>query len=177
MARDYISIGPTPAAEDCQQVGPTYDHTAARAECRRFLELIRETVGPEPIGARLAVKSNPHDFGSYLEVVCYYDDENETATKYAFRCETDAPEHWPAPTATTTPDGPRFQVATIHGQSVSLFHVIDTAQPADEQPAIVHTSADRDHATTAAEAYHRGAECPTCRNPHPDQDAQQEAHQ
>ena len=126
MARDYISIGPTPAAENCQQVGPTYDHTAARAECRRFLELIRQTVGPEPIGARLAIKSNAHDFGTYLEVACYYDDENETATDYAFRCETEAPENWPAPPEDAPSHEPSAElddadivgpIALIHGRA------------------------------------------------------------
>lgn len=99
MARDYVSIGPTPSAEQCQQVGtPEYDHTAARAECRRFLALIRQTLGDEPEGAQLGIKSNPHEYGSYLEVVCYYDDENETAADYAYRCDAEAPENWPEPT-------------------------------------------------------------------------------
>ena len=94
MARDYIDIGPTPCEEDCAQVGQPDYATKARAECNRFIELIRRALGPEPEGARLAVKSNPHDFGPYYEVVCYYDTDNEEATRYAYRCEGEAPVRW-----------------------------------------------------------------------------------
>jgi hypothetical protein len=93
--RDYITIGPVPAEESCQQVGtPSYDPQAARAECRRFIEAILKVVGPEPEQANLHIKSNPHDFGTYLEVVCYFDVDDKEATEYAYRCESDAPTTW-----------------------------------------------------------------------------------
>jgi hypothetical protein len=94
--RDYIEIGSSPAGEDCIQVSRDTDYLPAmRKECQRFLELIRKTLGPEQGTARLYVKSNPHDFGSYLEVTCSYDDQDEEGMKYAFRCEREAPEFWP----------------------------------------------------------------------------------
>ena len=92
--RDYVDIGPSPSAEPCVSVGELNYTERAREECRRFIVAIRETIGPEPAGARLAIKSNPHDFGSYLEVVCYYDTDDADAEEYAFKCESDAPEHW-----------------------------------------------------------------------------------
>lgn len=91
---DYIAIGPTPADEPCEQLGPNYDPQRARAECKRFIALIRKTLGDEPPGARLRIQSNAHDFGTYYEVVCSYDEDNETAAKYAFRCESEAPTTW-----------------------------------------------------------------------------------
>ena len=97
MARDYIDIGSTPALEDCAQVGSENYERRAREECNRFIALIRKTLGEEPEGARLAVKSNPHDFGTYYEVVCYYEDTNDEARKYAMRCEDEAPEKWGPP--------------------------------------------------------------------------------
>lgn len=94
MARDYVTVGSTPAEEDCAQVGsPGYD-LVARDECRRFVELLRKTFGPEPEGARLAVKAFSHDFGTYHEVVCYYDPTMEESVAYAFRCEGEAPTRW-----------------------------------------------------------------------------------
>ena len=48
----------------------------------------------EPEGAKLEVKPCNHDFGVYYEVVCYYEDENKDAVKYAFDCESDGPETW-----------------------------------------------------------------------------------
>ena len=103
MARDYVDIGSSPSDEDCAQVGSPDYYTRAKAECARFIELIRKTVGEEPPGAHLAVKSNPHDFGTYYEVVCYYQDTDEEAQKYAFRCENDAPAKWDTPAAPVAP--------------------------------------------------------------------------
>ena len=92
---DYINIGPAPAEEDCAQVGDDDDYyVKAKIECRKFIELIRKELGPEPEGAKLVVKSFPHDFGNYCEVVCRYDVENEKAVEYAFKCEADAPTTW-----------------------------------------------------------------------------------
>ena len=92
--RDYIEIGPSPCGESCVQLGEENYPTRARAECNRFIQLIREVLGTEPSGARLAVKGHPHDFGTYYEVICYYDPENQAALEYAFRCESDSPETW-----------------------------------------------------------------------------------
>jgi len=95
MARDWMEIASAPYDEDCVQVNPQGDyHDAMKAECRRFIELIRKKLGPEPPGAYLSVKSCPHDFGTYYTVVCYYDDQNQEAAAYAYLCESDAPRTW-----------------------------------------------------------------------------------
>lgn len=95
VMRDYITIGCTPADEDCQSVGmPSYNPAEARRECEQFRNLIRQTVGPEIGTARLAIKSFSHDFGSYYEVVCYFDDHDEEAMDYAFHCESCSPTKW-----------------------------------------------------------------------------------
>lgn len=92
--REYLEIGSAPADEPCAQVGDPDYGIKATDECRRFIELIRATLGPEPHGARLTIKSFPHDFGSYLEVVCKFDPTIESAVAYAFRCEAEAPTRW-----------------------------------------------------------------------------------
>lgn len=92
--RDYLSIGSTPCDEPCAQVGAEDYYARSMKECKAFIDLIRRKLGPEPNNARLAVKAFPHDFGTYHEVVCYYDDEDEKATEYAFKCEDDAPSKW-----------------------------------------------------------------------------------
>jgi hypothetical protein len=72
----------------------------ARKECQRFINQIRNHYGSEPQGARLYIKSNPHDFGSYLSVECEFiwnpmaefSDEEEEWTpsqEYAFAIEGD----------------------------------------------------------------------------------------
>ena len=95
MAKDYISIGGSPCDEQCVQVEPTGAYVGPmRDDCKRFMELIRKVLGQEPDGAYLSVKGFPHEFGTYYEVVCYFDDENEEARKYAFRCESESPTQW-----------------------------------------------------------------------------------
>jgi hypothetical protein len=87
-------IGSTPPEEDCAQVGqPGYD-AAAIIECTRYIAQLREQFGLEPEGARLYIKSNPHDFGTYYEVCCEYDDEIEASGTYAFKCEGEAWPEW-----------------------------------------------------------------------------------
>lgn len=92
--RDYLNIGSTPPDEDCTQVGAENADALMQAECRRYIEALRAKLGPEPFGAILRVKSFAHDFGTYYEVVCYYDDRFEDALEYAFKCESDGPQTW-----------------------------------------------------------------------------------
>ena len=94
--RDYINIGSSPYDEDCAQVGtPDYHEKVAR-ECRAFKGQLIRQFGEPPAGAAVGIKSFPHDFGTYHEVVCYFDTEDEAATKYAFSLENDAPANWDA---------------------------------------------------------------------------------
>jgi hypothetical protein len=89
-----MDLGSAPPLEDCAQVGCDDYHDRARKECRAYINLLRRTVGEEPNGASLSVKSNPHDFGTYLSVVCLYDPAVPGALDYAFRCESEAPQEW-----------------------------------------------------------------------------------
>lgn len=91
--RDYIDIGPNPADETlCYDVQSSAKEQ--QSECRAFITAIRRKLGEEVGSARLAIKGNPHDFGTYYEVVCYYDDNDEEGMNYAFKCESDAPSTW-----------------------------------------------------------------------------------
>lgn len=93
--KDYISIGNAPVEETnlAQLDKPDYLEKAKR-ECQAFIQQLRRERGDEPNGAKLTIKHNPHDFGTYLDVVCYFDDTNEAATKYAFACESETPAFW-----------------------------------------------------------------------------------
>ena len=92
--RDYITIGSSPSSEDCAQVGTDNYEAQSRQECQAFIAQLRRQFGTEPMLSRLSIKTFPHDFGSYQEVVCYYDDEDEEARDYAFRLESETPEYW-----------------------------------------------------------------------------------
>lgn len=92
--RDYITIGSTPCDEPCAQVGSADYHARARREMRAFIGQLRRVFGPEPEGAHLAVKSFPHDFGTYHEVVCYFDTDHPDSAKYALKIEAETPWEW-----------------------------------------------------------------------------------
>src|SRR5207244_10117966 len=83
-----------PPCEPCAQVGREGYLEQARRECQAYIALLRRTLGEEPAGAKLSFRSNEHDFGTYLSVVCYYDPAIEGAIDYAFRCESEGPDEW-----------------------------------------------------------------------------------
>jgi hypothetical protein len=87
MSTDYLEISAVPFEEPCVQVGSADYERWSKVECRALINQLRRVLGPEPTGARLVVKANPHDFGTYHEVACRYDDSNEEAMEYAFACE------------------------------------------------------------------------------------------
>lgn len=92
--RDYLSLGPTPSGEDCAQVGSDNYTARARRECKVFKEQLIRTFGEPPFGTGFRIKSNPHDFGSYLDVEVYYEDESDEATEYALDVESGLPCYW-----------------------------------------------------------------------------------
>jgi hypothetical protein len=91
---DYLEIGPVPYDEECAQVGTDGYLSRARIECAVFLHQL-ERAFPNPPGCTyFRIKSNPHDFGSYLEVHVIFDEEDETSREYAFNVEGNTPVNW-----------------------------------------------------------------------------------
>jgi hypothetical protein len=92
--RDYISIGSSPASESCVQVGSDNYDAQSRKECIAFKNQLERMFIDFPDGTYLTIKSFPHDFGSYREVVCWYDDEDEDSQSFAYNIENSTPEYW-----------------------------------------------------------------------------------
>ena len=87
--RDYLCLGPVPAYEYCEQVGtPEYDYQKDTVNLWRYRDMLRER-WPE---ADFAIKSFPHDFGTYREVVVYYDTEENDPI--AYEVEANLPTTW-----------------------------------------------------------------------------------
>ena len=97
--RDYVDMGATPHDEPCAQVGtPDYEERA-RVECRAYVEQLhrlatRDYPTTVPAGARIRVKANAHDYGSYFEVVVDFDNDDEAQVEFAYWLEAHAPAHW-----------------------------------------------------------------------------------
>lgn len=95
--KDLIYLGPCPADETCVGVDDPAYEALGPLQCLRWIKLLRSTFGPEPDGARLFVKANPHDLGTYHEVVCEFDDDRAAyplAMDYALRCDWEQPPTW-----------------------------------------------------------------------------------
>jgi hypothetical protein len=86
---DYLNIGATPNEEDCAQVGSVNYQERARKECRAYMAQIQKHY-PEPENGYLKVKGFPHDFGTYYEVVAYYDPEDISSSRWVFDIEGDS---------------------------------------------------------------------------------------
>lgn len=94
--REYITLGATPCEEECAQVGdPDYDDKSF-VESYRYIALLRKLFGDPPCGPRynFGVKGFPHDFGTYHEVVVWYDTELQETVDFAFRVENNLPATW-----------------------------------------------------------------------------------
>lgn len=99
MAQDSIALGPVPYEEECEQVGPKYDPARARLECKTFVAQLTRS-NPPPEGGRFRIKSNPHDFGAYLDVEAVFNEDFEAATEWAYGLESNGPAEWDAESKT-----------------------------------------------------------------------------
>src|SRR5262249_21752593 len=82
------------AGRSCILLTNSSNMPRAREECRRFIALLHKKFGPEPEGVRLAVKAFLHDFGDYLEIICYFDETLPESVEYALHCEDNLPATW-----------------------------------------------------------------------------------
>jgi hypothetical protein len=85
---ENLNIGSTPNEEECAQVGSADYYERAIKECLAYRKQITKHY-PEPENGYLKVKGFPHDFGTYYEVVAYYDPEDTQASRWAFDIEGD----------------------------------------------------------------------------------------
>jgi hypothetical protein len=95
MALDYLYLGPTPADEDCAQVGQDNFRKQAEKEMKAYInQLSRMFPEHDENGVGFRIKWQSHDFGTYGEVVAYYDDSIEESYEYALKIEWNLPDKW-----------------------------------------------------------------------------------
>lgn len=96
--RDFMYLGETPSDESCVQVGAGdggYTNTLhMRQEQQVMIRYLRRLFGLEPQGAALKIRSEQHDFGELLTIVCEYRDDEPRSVEYAFKLEKEWPERW-----------------------------------------------------------------------------------
>ena len=94
MAKEFLNIGCSPYDEDCAQVGSDDYLKKSAAECIALIHQLRRIHGSEPTKAAMTSRLFPHDFGSYREVICYYEEGDEESTDYALKVEAGLPAKW-----------------------------------------------------------------------------------
>ena len=94
MSRPFVNLGSAPCKEKCVETGDSRYRQNAFRECQTYIQAIRNYLGYEPEGACLEMKGFDHGLGVFYEVVCFYDEANQAAVDYAFRCESQAPHTW-----------------------------------------------------------------------------------
>lgn len=95
--KDFITIGPTPLAEPCSQMGKSYYKEFSIMEIKAFINQCKRTVSKEfnmNYLPKISSKTFTHDFGSYQEVVVYYDNNNEKQVEQAYWLEAHTDEFW-----------------------------------------------------------------------------------
>lgn len=86
---DYIHLlQTTPSDEPCAQVGSEDYMTNARLEARVYVDQLIRTFGTNPAGTFFKMVRCPHDFGTYLDIRFYCDDEDQSHIKYMVDIET-----------------------------------------------------------------------------------------
>jgi hypothetical protein len=93
--REYLELGSSPTEEDCIQVQSNTDYKNEMCEeCSRYKDLLKKIFSDIPDSCTFSIKSFPHDFGNYYEVVVYYNPDIEASVEYAFNVESNLPAHW-----------------------------------------------------------------------------------
>jgi len=83
-----FSIGSTPSDEPCAQTGVTANSVyLQQLECAVYRAALIARFGVPPEGARLAIKSHNHDFGSYAQVEIVFDRDDADSVAYFERVE------------------------------------------------------------------------------------------
>lgn len=96
MFDDYITLGPTPPDEDCAQVGEPNFRKLATVQMKAYVnQLNRRFDNWVKDGYILFDKKwFNHDFGSYGEVVVYYNTEDEMSRMCAISVDRSIPTYW-----------------------------------------------------------------------------------
>mgnify|MGYP001064570760 CR=1 FL=1 len=117
---DYIYLSQTtPCDEPCAQVGSEDYMQRARIEARVYMDQLKRTFGNNPKGSFFRVVRCPHDFGTYLDIRFYYDDEDQSHVKYMMDVETGC-NKWDEPAQKElTEKGYKLRATTVQIEGVN----------------------------------------------------------
>lgn len=97
MSKDYLSLGSTPACEECAAVGSDNYQSRMRLESRLYIAQLERQFPNLPDGVYFRNKGFSHEFGTYHEVCVFFDDSDDTQIEAAYDVENNLPEKWDMP--------------------------------------------------------------------------------
>lgn len=92
--KDYITLDSSPFNEKSAQVGQSNYRDAAFKELREFKRMMVEIWPPVNENCEYGIKGFPHDFGTYYELVSYFDDHDPISADWAYQAENKVPGWW-----------------------------------------------------------------------------------
>lgn len=73
----------TPSGEKCAQLNFTKDYMEmSKLEAHAYIRQLTRVLGENPEGTRFLLAHCPHDFGTYLDIKFFYNDEDENQIEY-----------------------------------------------------------------------------------------------
>ena len=92
--KEFLELGSAPTDENSVQVSNSDYVVEMRSECQRYKDLLEKKFPNIPESCSFALRSFPHDFGYYIEVVIYYDINIKSSVEFAFKVEEHLPKTW-----------------------------------------------------------------------------------
>ncbi|WP_242140491.1 hypothetical protein [Sphingomonas sp. TREG-RG-20F-R18-01] len=135
---EILTLGASPAEEDCAQLGRTPDFQRLnRLEVDCYQAALTARYGPPHGGAAFAHETSEHDFGRYTELALRFDPSDEAHALYAERVDEGlgrwfhagftAPVEYPDSTA------PRIHHADLAGAIRSAISIMRPPFPDGER--------------------------------------------
>jgi len=93
MSMEWLELDPTPANEECQQVGPKYDRQLALIEAKLFIRQMQEQF-PNHSDVEYKIKNYYSGDYSYYEVRIVYDPNCEVSIEQAYDIESNVWTEW-----------------------------------------------------------------------------------
>lgn len=93
---DYLTLGSTPYDEPCAQVGASNYRAATRIESEHYIQQLQAILLSKFPESEISIRSKgfPHDFGTYHEIVAYYNPNNADQCEQAFWLDENVPANW-----------------------------------------------------------------------------------
>ncbi len=93
--RDRFELATTvPHDEPCSQTGTDGYYKNSRLEAQALKDLLLRTLPPPPEGTGIRIIECPHDFGVYLDLAVFYDDDEEDSVEWMLKAESGVPGNW-----------------------------------------------------------------------------------